>query len=402
MILRLFLDAGWPAQHSDCDWQWLDDNGHLLRRGAGDIRTWPGRESKGAPPICEIILSSDQVVCLNTQLPAGAAGKKREVVRFAIEERLIGNIDEQHCVAGERRADGATPVLTLPRTRLANLLAALGRLNLVPLRVLVEAQMDSVPPDGWILRRTNNAATLVTAEGWLRLDDLNANVLPPLLLWAYDEAIVKPHSLVVVSAVNDLPAPLKAWAKDCGLRLEVRREANRIPAEAVNLLQGEFAPAREVRAWRRHYRPLAWAAAVGALGYAVFSLTEWAWLAHSAARLKEQEVTVFHATFPQVRTIVSAPLQMQRNLDSARQKNGMAGSGDYLALLANFAAAAPPDNALEAMSYDNNRLKLKLKLPNAQALDTLTNALRRRGLHVDSKEASAAAGMNVTLTLSKD
>ena len=68
-------------------------------------------------------------------------------------------------------------------------------------------------------------------------------------------------------------------------------------------------------------------------------------------------------TFPHVRVVVDAPVQMRRELQALQQANGAASGSDLETVLDAFGAVVPAGTALEAIDFVAGELRLKgLKL----------------------------------------
>jgi general secretion pathway protein L len=62
-------------------------------------------------------------------------------------------------------------------------------------------------------------------------------------------------------------------------------------------------------------------------------------------------------TFPNVRVIVDAPVQMEREVAALRQRTGTASPRDLDAMLAALAAAVPPGRTPSALEFNGSELR---------------------------------------------
>ena len=165
-----------------------------------------------------------------------------------------------------------------------------------------------------------------------------------------------------------------------------------------DLAQSEFASSNRARAVKRlgvlwadvlkapQWRPARFGAlllvAVNLVGLNVL-----AWKQRSAIDAKRQAVRqVLTTTFPQVKVVVDAPLQMEKEAALLRQTVGAMSGRDLEAMLGALAAAAPPMRPVAAMEYTGGELRLKGQpyTPEevrgwAPALHSLGYALELRG-----------------------
>lgn len=122
-------------------------------------------------------------------------------------------------------------------------------------------------------------------------------------------------------------------------------------AKRAGALMGELLRAPQWRAAR-------WGAGL-LVAAQVIGLNAWAWKEQNA--LDTQDATVrglLTTTFPTVRVVVDAPVQMQRELGRMRQASGVASSSGVEALLAAAGAALPPGRSAQAFEFSGTELRL--------------------------------------------
>ena len=138
-----------------------------------------------------------------------------------------------------------------------------------------------------------------------------------------------------------------------------------------NLAQFDLVNSSSTRSWKRvaglfaalaqspRWRAARWAA--GALLLAnLAGLNAWAWMDRASLNAKQQAIRdTLTSTFPGVKVVVDAPLQMARELAVLRQAAGSASSGDFESLMASFGSIALDSKALSAIEYIANELRLK-------------------------------------------
>jgi general secretion pathway protein L len=118
----------------------------------------------------------------------------------------------------------------------------------------------------------------------------------------------------------------------------------------------------------------------------LLGLNAWAWKERSSLQAKRDLTTqLLTQSFPQVKVIVDAPLQMQRELALLRQANGSLGGRDLENLLAKFYAAAPVATTPSAIEFTNGELSLKGTGLGASQLSELQTKLRAAGLAARSE-----------------
>jgi general secretion pathway protein L len=163
-----------------------------------------------------------------------------------------------------------------------------------------------------------------------------------------------------------MAAPAERWLGSAVMVLSDEQRLLQAVRSLWNLRQFDLAPrhrgALALRdGWRRFrsapWRPVRWGLVTLAL-LQVAGLNLWAW--HQQRQIDTRRaamVELLRATHPQVRTVLDAPVQMQRETDALRMAAGRAADGDLEPLLG-IAAAAWPDGqpVLQTLRFDNGRL----------------------------------------------
>ena len=188
-----------------------------------------------------------------------------------------------------------------------------------------------------------------------------------------------------------------------GTRVAVLTEAERAMLAcrgATNLRQYELAARhRGMRALREvgrrfmlpEWRAVRWGL-TGLLAMQLVGLNAYAWhQGRSLERKREAMNETLRAAFPGVRTVLDAPLQMQREIDRARAVAGRAGEGDFESLLG-AAAAAWPDGAGPAPTVRYEPGKLTLAAPGwgEPQIKQLRERLAAAGLAAEFAEGRVA------------
>lgn len=136
-----------------------------------------------------------------------------------------------------------------------------------------------------------------------------------------------------------------------------------------DLAQFEFASSGRARALKKlatgwgdvlhsvAWRPARWGAAL-LVAANLLGLNAYAWKERSALDDKREAVRrTLAETFPNVRVIVDAPVQMEREVTALRQRTGTASTRDLDAMLAALAEAVPPGRTPAALEFNGSELK---------------------------------------------
>lgn len=158
-----------------------------------------------------------------------------------------------------------------------------------------------------------------------------------------------------------------------------------------DLAQFEFASSSRTRALKKFatgwsevlrgaaWRPARWAAVL-LVAVNLAGLNAWAWKERASLEDKREAVRrTLKETFPQVRVIVDAPVQMEREVAALRQQTGVASARDLDALLGALAAAVPAGRTPAALEYGNGELRARGLALSAEDVRGVASQLRTLG-----------------------
>jgi general secretion pathway protein L len=164
-----------------------------------------------------------------------------------------------------------------------------------------------------------------------------------------------------------------------------------------DLAQFEFSNSSRARAFKKIatswddllrnpvWRPARWAAVL-LVAVNLVGLNAWAWKEQASLDDKREAVrAILRETFPQVRVIVDAPVQMEREVASLRQQTGTASPRDLDALLAALAASVPAGRAPSALEYANGQLRASGLSLSTEEVRLVSGQLRALGYSATSE-----------------
>jgi general secretion pathway protein L len=157
---------------------------------------------------------------------------------------------------------------------------------------------------------------------------------------------------------------------------------------------------------RRNWRPVRWGLA-GLVAVQLLGLNLLAWQQNQQIKAKRLAMdTTLTASFPQVRAIRDAPIQMQRETDLLRGLAGRSSDQDLETLLAAAAAAWPAERGpVDALTFEAGRLVLSANGWSDAHIQQFRSQLSSEGWQLDASEgrltlsraqSPAAAGANKT------
>lgn len=151
---------------------------------------------------------------------------------------------------------------------------------------------------------------------------------------------------------------------------------------------------RIARRWRQHltlvrhapaWRGARWGALALLLAHLV-GLNAWAWKLDARVRDQQQQVrSTLTQTFPEILTVVDAPLQMQRQFDLLRRSGGALSPVDMESMLAAVGAALPADIHATGIDFVPGQLTLQGMDLGELALAALRDSLGAQGYRLQSQ-----------------
>jgi len=113
----------------------------------------------------------------------------------------------------------------------------------------------------------------------------------------------------------------------------------------------------------------------------LIGLNAWAWIQQRQLQATRADIqTLLTQTYPHVRAIVDAPLQMEQETDRLRHANGQATRRDAETLLQALASALPTTQRLERLAFSAGELQFNTRALSAEALEDAQARLQSFGL----------------------
>ncbi len=343
---------------------------------------------------------------LSGVLPAGmgtAATRLRKVLEGLLEDRLLDEPAQLHFAvapdaAAAARAGAPLWVVVCERAWLRTHLQALEAAGRAVARVVPEFAPGATASSAAELHVLGSAE-----DPWLVICGHGAEqalLALPLALetwhqWAAPALGAVPHGGADPAApVYAEPAVAALAEKLLGRPVTLHTASARALAAARgrwDLAQFDLASTAHTRLARKlggaanafwhapQWRAARWGAGVLAAAQ-LLGLNAWAWQERHALAAKEAAVrAALTASFPQVKVVVDAPAQMERELELLRQRAGAVSARDFEPMLAAAAAALPPGQLPTAIEYRLGELRLRGLAPGAEEQTTLRTRLAAAG-----------------------
>jgi general secretion pathway protein L len=160
---------------------------------------------------------------------------------------------------------------------------------------------------------------------------------------------------------------------------------------AWDLAQFDLSSSGRARAFKRfgtawadllaapQWKPARWGAVL-LLALNVLGLNAWAWRERSALDDKREAIRqTLTQTFPQVKVVVDAPVQMEREVAALRQRTGATSGRDLEAMLAALSGALPTPRPVSGLEYSGTDLRVKGLAASPEEAREVASALKRQG-----------------------
>ncbi len=369
-ILQIYVPESGIAEN--CAW---------VLRDAGTVKT--GSSACSAVPQADqilLIVAASRVLLTQIHLPAVRQGKLRELLAFAVEDKLLTEPDKIHVVASSRIQSGETPVAIIDRAWFRQQLTYLQQQGIHPTQALPETLLPRLASTAWSLVWNGQGGFVrIGPSAGIVVDGGDLHTPPIALTLALEEArlLKTAPSRLLVYPINGASTP--EWSNSLNLDIEqcgtwAWQNAETHDASTLNLLQGEFAPPKKNKTWLPQLRPVFVLIGLIVTVQLVALFADWLLLRQEHQRLQNEMVATFKQAFPEATAIVDPALQMRRNLSDIQRAHGTLASTDFLPLLA---AAAPVIHQakLLGMHYEQDQLQIEILIRDTIQMETLREQL---------------------------
>lgn len=397
---RAAASAGAPAAGpTELSWALSQDGLRIAQHGQALATRLPAADT------VVLVVPPTDVAWHRITCPKAPAGKLRAALGGLLEERLLDDDEHTLLALGPGHSAGHPCwVAAIHKPWLKAQLAALAAAG---------RTVDRVVPSIWpgdaavahffvpeSLQTESSASTAQGAAGsgvWLALADPEQALCLPLA-GSHAQALLA-RWRQVGGAFHASPAAAAPAERATGGPVPLRSDLEQGLAAARNawqLLQFDLAPSR--RGTRRlgqllqhlrtpAWRPVRWGLAALSV-VQVLGLSAYAWQLQQRLDQRRADMTaLLRSTHPQVRAVLDAPVQMQRETNLLREAAGVAGDADFENLLAALAMAWPDGQGPAAqLKFEPGRLSLPANTWSPPQIDQLRSRLQAGGWQLDQAE----------------
>lgn len=356
------------AAAGDEECSWRDHDGAVTGRGPLEAAA-----EAAAGRRVHLLVPGTQVLITRVSVPATQRARARAAIPWALEDRLVDEVETLHFALGERHDSGEWSVAVVARHRLDAWLERCAKAGIHPATVRPEPLALPIP----------------AADEWVALEETGAVIVRT----AADGGFAcEPDMLALVAGAREIPvrirrlgAAVAEWPSEMAAAAGAPEPVDGPVAAftgigGIDLLQGAYSrrerAGRQLRRWRVPAAiGLALIAASGihlALDYRALGARE----AEMRARMQE----IFQQAFPDVQRVQDPRAQMAARLRSLRGEGDS--GGDFADLLARVGGVLVEDSGvrLSAMTWRGGTLELEIAANDLQALDRVQRGFNEVGL----------------------
>jgi general secretion pathway protein L len=395
-----------PPGQDETEWLLMDDDAEFATTRQRGSLTLAAAVSRSGKVVA--LAPSTQILMAEPALPPGTGVKLARAVPFALEELLTEDIDHMCFAIGRRRPRGGTPVAAVSRAVLQGWLSDLAAAGLEPLAIYPDISLMPENPGQTVLwlekgrlavRRpaalpfaveVSPVSEALVVAGVIAdpLDTSHEVKVPESAVlyvtredWVHSqkefEQLAEKFDALKVQLLPDGPLP---WlARDLGT------------TEAINLLQGEYARTSDFGTRWRQWQTAAWLAAALLLVHVAAQALQIRQAKHETKALDEQIASVFSAAMP-AETLQDPRRQMQSRLDRIRKSGASPEYFLHTLKILSGALAVTPKTQINALSYRENSVDMKVSAPSLGELSQLSQFIGKQGMTAEIQSSTPIAG----------
>jgi general secretion pathway protein L len=397
LVIRLLAPAAPSEPATDAIAQWLLVDAQGARLGAALQGTLLEAAGLASGRRLIVLVPGADALQLEPVLPPMKGGAKlNQIVPYALEDQLATDVDALHFAVGKREAGPGTPVIVVSHDAMQAWIFALRAAGLHP---------DAIYTDSSLLPATAEGITLLIDHGRVSLKPHNGPVttldvaplsealqilvpeepLAPLVVYISDDEydVEQPALEALRQRISDVQIKLLPDGVLPLLALQAAR------LTGINLLQGVYTPRTNTRT---NTGPWRYAAAL-LLGLVVAHL---AVKGFELSRLRKQETALDREIALTYATGMpgAAPVRIneaRRAFETRllQLQAATAGNGLMLGLSTlTDAVSKSPELQLDAVSYRDNNVDLRLMAPTVDVLEGIRQQAMSRGVNAEIQSAN--------------
>ena len=316
-----------------------------------------------------------------------------KAIPFALEDELAEDIEALHFSIGQRTADGEYPVIVISKAKLDHLISTLSGANILP---------DIITTDLFGLKWTENQ--------WIAcIDEQHVIVRTgPSSGFGCETLHFKDFIQIASSGKGASPEIIEVYRHPDEDILDITQAPNVYihdswspticisgfnEDQCINLLQGPYAKADKTHKTIRPWKIAAGLAAIWFILSLLLVSIDYLKLNSSAKKLDADIEQIFRRTFPEVKNIVNARVQMEQRIKALSSPGSTQGETDFLKLLhhSGYELNKDTNTSITSLFYKNNELALEISAKDVQVLENVKNKLQSKNIKAELQSANSVA-----------
>jgi general secretion pathway protein L len=409
LLLRL------PAPgEKDAEWLSLDASGaptNARQRGPLSLAAAVGRSARVI-----VLVPATQVLLAEPELPPGSGAKLARAVPFALEEQLTEDVDKLVFAIGKRRAAGATaagtpvtgtPVAVVARSVLSGWLAELEEVGIEPSALYADVSMLPQNPGQSVLWYEAGRLSVRRPERLPFAVELSPIAEALVVAGIIADPLGAPETHILESAIfyvtredwGRIQSEMEPLTdKFASLKIQLLADGplpwlarNLAAADAVNLLQGEFARTPDYGSQWRRWRTAAVLAAALIAVHVIADAVQLRQAKKETAALDDEIAQLFAVALPS-QPVRDPRRQMEQRLERIRH-SGPGGQYFLHGMQAlSDAVGATPNTRVDSLNYHEGALDLKVDAPSLATLSSLNQVMAQRGMAAEIQSSTPVSG----------
>jgi len=340
-------------------------------------------------------------------IPAKSRQKILQAAPYAMEDDLIGDIDDFHFALASRTPDKNTTICAIEKARMVSILSLLKKYNIQPQTITIDTLALDWQADAWTILLEDNITTIRTSL--LTGFTVDTSSLKDYIDIAIDEAgDSAPSKLNVIDARTlDAGEAVESLFPDSQTIQDITPQGSIIndfartnqENETINLLQGNYA-VKHIRYQNlKKWYPAAALFIAFLLVKLIGGVFEYKQLSNQVNNLDQKIERLFRQALPDVKRIVNPKAQMTQRLISLKSNN-QNGRADFFTHFAKSIKPLKADNSIiiKTINFRNNHLDIEFNISDLQALEKLKQTITQTGSKVEIRSA-AVQGKKVSARL---
>lgn len=339
-----------------------------------------------------ILLPIEELFVTTVNVKTKNRKQLEKAIPFALEDDLAEDVEDLHFAIGQRTPAGDCPVLVISKAKLDFLINILSSVHILP---------DIITADIFGLKWTENQ--------WIAcIDEQHVTARTNAYGGFGCDAGDFKDFIQFASTGNDTTSPeiIEVYRHPDEDMLEITRVPNIYihdhwdpvsyvlgfqEDKCINLLQGQYAKADKQHKTIRPWKIAAGLAGIWILLSALQVGVEYRKLNKIDTKLNADIEKVFRRTFPEVKNVVNARVQMEQRIKELTNTNDNKNGTDFLKLLhqSGYELKKDPNTTINSMLFSGDELMLDIRASDVQVLEKVRNKLQSKNIVAELQSANS-------------